>query len=230
MNTRYVAFVSILALLLACGSDELSNSGSGSPTSSGASSAAGASGGAGTGVASGGSAQGGSAQGGASQGGAGGGGTQCTWSSSSNSCGTGEYCNAPGCGTGTCVPMSMANDGIKNALCGCDGINYWNSTTASNYGMSIASSGECAQPKFCGGLANLQCSTPPAGHFCAEIGASVLICNVADNGGECWGMPKMCDAIVIGGDHRPCFGNVCATECEAIKSGVPHYPDQTCPM
>jgi len=166
---------------------------------------------------------------GGSGGSGGGGGNTCTWSLSSNPCGDGFYCNAPGCNQGSCEPIGTTNDPAKVPLCGCDGASYWNAATAAKYGMPIASSGECGQTKFCGGFGNLPC--PHADHYCAYDVQNAAGCNVSDVGGECWGMPNMCPQITIGTQYRKCLGSLtCVDECAAIKSSATYYFDNTCPV
>jgi len=185
----------------------------------------------------GGSAQGGSAQGGTGgqggSGGQGGGSNACTWSNTSNPCGAGSYCKAPGCGQGTCVPVTNVDDTTKVPVCGCDGVNYWNVVTASNHGMSVASSAACATPAGCGGIATILCPNVAA-HYCGHD-VTQLTCNVADAGGICWGMPLTCNIIGFGGQHRLCSnqGGACLYECAAIKLEQNYYspaPSEMCPQ
>ncbi|MBW2453622.1 MAG: hypothetical protein JRI68_03890 [Deltaproteobacteria bacterium] len=154
----------------------------------------------------------------------------CTWSSTSNPCGSGFYCNAPGCGTGSCEPLSTATDTVKSPVCGCDGVSYWNGTTAASFGMPVATAGACSQISFCGGFGNLPC--PDSNHSCSYLLNGPQECNTSDPGGACWGMPASCSQIGFGGTWRPCSNpqGPCEYECDAIKLQTTHWNDNTCPV
>jgi hypothetical protein len=171
---------------------------------------------------------GGSVGGGPGAGGSGGG---CSWDADTNPCGDGFYCNAPDCQTGTCEPLAMNDDGAREPVCGCDGVNYWNENTAAAYGMSVAATGECAQPLGCNPMDAPPC--PLERHFCAQLVANVNACFIDPSivNGVCWGMPAECPPIVSAG-WRPCNNTLpqepCAGECEAIKDKRKHFQDSTC--
>lgn len=239
--------VASASVLLACSSDTATTGSGGAGTGAGASTTGGGGSGTGTtggggaggvgGVSDGGDATGGAAAGGASPGGGGqggngsGGGTPCTWQDGVNPCGFGMYCDAPGCGQGSCAPVTSLDDGIKMPVCGCDGVDYWNAATASDHGMAVSSSGMCPTATFCGGFGNLPC--PSNAHFCALDVGPPTGCNISDAGGSCWGMPKTCNTLGFGGQHRPCFqpSGPCLYECEAIKSAQTYWgPDSSCPQ
>jgi hypothetical protein len=180
--------------------------------------------------------QGGMNQGGMNQGGmnqGGGGNASCTWQNGVNPCGNGFFCNAPGCGQGVCAPITVTADSLKVPVCGCDGVDYWNGATASNYGMAVMAAGMCPTPAFCGGIANLPC--PSVAHFCAAGVNTAQECAISDAGGACWGMPPTCSQIGFGGSMRPCSStnpnDACLYECDAIKSEQTYWgPDSNCPM
>jgi hypothetical protein len=248
---RDISWVLAAALLVACGSDD---SGGGGGTGGGATggSAGQATGGSSTGGSStGGSSTGGSSTGGAAgqatggsagaatggSGGTGGaagasggaagsgGGQACNWGGVL-ACPSGQYCNAPGCGAGTCVPIPAETD-EKAPACGCDGVTYWNAKVAGHASISVKSSGVCTTGgKACGGLGGFKC---PTGTFCNYGVSSSAMCNVADLGGVCWGMPATCPQILIGPQTRACKASTCTSECELIKAGSVWYSDNTCP-
>jgi hypothetical protein len=179
-----------------------------------------------TGAGGGGAGAGG--DGGAGGSGAGGGpvGVPCTWANGSNPCAAGRYCNAPGCGQGTCEPLPVLENKAKVPVCGCDDVTYWNESIAASHGASVASAGQCQAPKSCGGFANLQC---PASTFCNHAGADSSVCKISDAGGVCWGMPAVCPAIPASAfEHRACSGGMCADECTLVKSGDAFYHDTAC--
>jgi hypothetical protein len=144
----------------------------------------------------------------------------CSWP---GTCGNGSYCRARNCDSGECKPVSAANDGAKSPACGCDGIDYWNATTAATFGMAVASSGTCAVAATCGGIAGSPC---PAGRTCTLMFGDASACNLADASGVCWGMPAICDA---GSGFRQCGSLSCNSECAARASGTIFYPDNSCP-
>jgi len=234
--------------LLACGSDDSSGGGSGATggsagqatggSSTGGSSTGGSSTGGVAGQATGGSAgtaTGGSAgtatggtagaSGGAAGAGGSGGGQACNWGGVV-ACPSGQYCAAPGCGAGTCVPIPAETD-EKAPVCGCDGVTYWNAKVAGHASMSVDSSGVCTSgAKKCGGLPGTLC---PTNTFCNYAASSSAACKASDQGGTCWGVPATCPQILIGPQTRACNATTCTSECELIKSGKVWYSDSSCP-
>ena len=162
--------------------------------------------------------------------GAGGSGEGCVWSAEADPCGEGFYCNAPDCMNGTCEAVEQNDDPVREPVCGCDAVNYWNATTAAAHGMAVASTGECAQPQECVPTAAKPC--PRERHFCAQLVANQAACVIDPSleNGVCWGMPKQCPPILTGGTWRPCANEACVDECEAIKGKRKYFPDQTCPQ
>lgn len=141
-------------------------------------------------------------------------------------CGVGFYCDAPGCGLGTCKP-APAETSTKTPICGCDGVTYWNATVAQNHGVTPQSAGACQPSKTCGGFANIKC---PAGTKCNFKQPNQQGCQISDPTGECWGLPAQCPQIVIGPQQRECGSQKCTEECAVIKSGVTWFSDNTCPQ
>ncbi|MFT3769315.1 MAG: hypothetical protein QM820_28075 [Minicystis sp.] len=238
---RFVLAAAAAVTLVACagGTETLATGGSSSSaTSSGASSGAGgssSSASAGSGGGGGGSTASSSSSSGAGTGGSGGmgtggsgGGVPCHWSISSSTCGPGMYCNAPGCGDGTCAPLGTSEMPDRAPACGCDGVSYWNASIAASHGMAIQASGVCMPQKTCGGFANEKC---PAGATCTVHVQSAASCGSADLGGTCWAVPATCMAGVgFGPQTRACGAATCAGECDLIKGGQPWYDDNTCPQ
>jgi len=237
----------LASLYLGCSGDEEDDGATGSSqsTSSSSSSSSSGSGASGSGASG---AEGGDSAGGSDPGGMGGGGpvgggggagtggdgsggtgSACVWPDAANTCGPGNYCNAPGCVNGTCMPIpSSANESsAKSPVCGCDGADYWNDTVAASHGMSVLATGQCGQGLFCGGFANIQC---PAKLFCSYGGPDQNVCFISDGGGACWGMPAVCPMIAIGPITRACGDLACSEECGLIKLGVSFYEDPSCPQ
>lgn len=138
------------------------------------------------------------------------------------------FCDAPGCGAGTCEPVGpVANETPDEVpVCGCDGATYWNASVALSHGMAVQGSGECANSPICGGFGGIQCD---AGLSCNYGGKSIQICNIADGTGVCWGLPATCPQIVIGPQTHACNG-ACQEKCALIKQGIAFYDDPTCPQ
>jgi hypothetical protein len=156
----------------------------------------------------------------------GGGGTTCVFGAPST-CGPDGYCDAPGCGTGVCRQRAKTETGVRNPVCGCDSVTYWNPSVAASHGMAVSSSGPCATPKPCGGFAGTNC---PSGAQCNYRQADKNGCGIADASGTCWVIPASCPPVVIGSQSRPCNSNTCTDECNLIKDGTPWFLDTTCPM
>jgi hypothetical protein len=238
MKHTSLAALGMLLAVTAC--ESFSDTSGGGATGPSSSSATGGSGGSSTSTTTSSSSttstgpggSGGMAGAGGSAGGSGGvgGNGGCQWSTS-NPCGNGFYCKAPGCGAGSCEPIPTMTDSAKSPVCGCDGVHYWNSATAGNLGMSIGSMGVCTQDVFCGGFGNLACPNPQ-GHSCSKLLSKNTECNISDPGGACWGMPATCLQIGFGGTWRSCASpqGVCQYECDARKLETTHYVDNTCPQ
>ncbi|MFO0759053.1 MAG: hypothetical protein U0359_21355 [Byssovorax sp.] len=161
-------------------------------------------------------------------GGSGGGGGACAWSLDQNPCGAGMYCDAPGCGNGTCKPIPNTESGMKDPVCGCDGLSYWSASVAGKHGMSYAQLGACGVSKTCGGFANLKC---PAGVSCNYLLPDAASCKGADLSGTCWVMPAVCEpGIGFGPTTRACGEQNCTDACTLIKQEKLYYNDNTCPQ
>lgn len=146
--------------------------------------------------------------------------------STTGQCGAGYYCDAVACGLGTCK-LAPAETNTLNAICGCDGVTYWNATVAQNKGVTPNGSGECKPGKMCGGIANIQC---PAGTKCNFKVGNKSSCAISDVAGTCWGLPTQCPQILIGPQTRECLSNKCTEACAIIKLGLTYYDDNTCPQ
>lgn len=171
---------------------------------------------------------------GAGQGGAGGSGgsggaggsTPCSWQANANTCGAGFYCD--GC-AGVCAPNPPkgSETPAKAPVCGCDGNTYWNASVAASYLVGVASAGACALGKTCGGFGGMQCA---AGLYCNYSGLP-NICQIADVGGKCWGMPLACVPDVgFGPPSRACKAAQCEWECDLIKKQAVFELDGVCPQ
>jgi hypothetical protein len=157
--------------------------------------------------------------GGGGAGGAGGNGDACTWP---DECAPGFYCDAPGCGAGTCAPKANPAGATKEKapVCGCDGITYWNTSQAQVYGAALVGAGVCAAPLACDGV--IPCLQ---GAHCRREAADAASCG--NSGGACWQVPFVC--AIDGPMGHACSNGQCATECALIQSGNPFYIDAACP-
>ncbi len=148
-----------------------------------------------------------------------------------------EYCAKQSCngGEGKCTPRPKNCSEFEDAVCGCDGVNYWNDCVRAEFGVAASSEGTCERlsTESCGGFGAQQCPQP--GHTCSFVEEDNSTCLWSDTSGLCWGMPSECPAINIGPIYVSCQrpGNpppICISKCEAIKSSSIHYPDLGCPQ
>ncbi len=242
--------VLLLSHLLACGGEgEVNNtpsggsagSASGGGAAQGGSGAAAGSGAAtgsetaGSGAAGGNAGVGGGAGGGQNvgaggQGGSGGGTSgeldaPCTWGNAQ--CNGGLYCDAGGCGAGTCqsVLNTAAQQPDYDPVCGCDGIHYFNPTIAQSRGAAISHPGVCNNAEQ---LACDKVSAPcGAGLSCSVEVNTVGMCAPTLTAGVCWGVPVACGAAQP--MARGCLApGACANKCALIRGQNPWYEDLTC--
>jgi hypothetical protein len=116
----------------------------------------------------------------------------------------------------------------KVAVCGCDGLDYWNASVAATSGMAVKATGLCASGGTgCGGFAGLSCPTKAS---CSYEVSDATGCNASDLGGRCWVIPASCTAPTIGPNTRACNSLSCTDECNLTKLGVTWYVDNTCPQ
>ncbi|MFZ5897176.1 MAG: hypothetical protein ACOY0T_39320 [Myxococcota bacterium] len=195
-------------------------------------------GGASGGAASGGSAQGGSPQGGSPQGGSPQGGSAQGGSPQGGSVGMpgvcrsnadcdSGYCEKARCTDefGRCERRAVACEGIgPPAVCGCDGITYYNDCLRRQAGVSQRSQGECGSDAvLCRG--SLDCGNRP-GVQCAHLFAPGEPCGppAPPVPGTCWVIPDVCDPTKDSGRYTECGGpqaGRCADTCNAVRSGHP---------
>lgn len=143
----------------------------------------------------------------------------CVWG---DVCGGNFYCEAPGCGAGTCKlkPPMAGLSPTPDPVCGCDGVTYWAADVAASKGMSVASQGACAAPTPCGpGMAcapNLRCNRNVADEASCDLNAT----------GICWGTPLSCP--LDGPKARGCISGLCELKCSLIQGENPWFEDPTC--
>jgi hypothetical protein len=166
--------------------------------------------------------------GGVTQGGSGGISTNaCKFVAGANSCPADEYCQAPTCGDGMCVPRGKTVTTDLTPVCGCDGLTYWNASLAAQAGMSVASAGACEKGLTCGGFAAMYC---PATSFCNYQIPDKNSCGGADLSGTCWVLPTVCPvAVGFGPQTRACNAATCVDQCTLIRQQTLWYADGSCP-
>lgn len=144
-------------------------------------------------------------------------------------CNQGLYCNALGCGAGTCaLPLSpAAQSKLFNPVCGCNGVSYYNATIAESKSAAVSHAGECTSLEAIAcNKVNMPCGT---GLACNALVANLQSCPPSPNvivPGTCWGVPIACDPA--GPQARGC-GGMCADTCSLIQGQNAWYDDLTCP-
>jgi hypothetical protein len=157
-------------------------------------------------------------------------GTACTVDGQgvSTDCPTGYACIAPNCATGTCTKVP-ATSGDYVPVCGCDTINYWNASTASQkFYAGIKGSGKCTNAMQCTGASpNAECG--PIGTTTCEFVGTVAGGTVCVNpaSGSCWGLPDTCATTTTGVEECVSAAS-CTTLCDAITNQTAYRPSTTC--
>lgn len=149
-------------------------------------------------------------------------GSDCAWGSQ---CANGLYCDAPGCGPGTCTekPGPAQIGDASSPVCGCDGVTYWNSDVAAYAGAATMMSGACpsSMSVFCDD------TTPcAAGQTCNRPIADASQCGT-NAPGTCWAVPPECP-LMESVQKTACTDMTCAGLCSLIASHNPYY-DGSCP-
>ena len=241
MRTLWAVGIAVSAVLVgACSSTESeSNTGGSAGTTTTSSSAGGGgsglTGGGGSGLTGGGGS--GLTGGGGNAGTGGGGGAggaapiACQWVLNADPCPPGSYCFTANCGAGFCTPLEAVEQSDETPMCGCDGVSYWNASIAAVRGMPVRSAGACPpeQQETCGGIVVNPCPDPQH-QVCDAHREALINCGGADMPGDCWAMPTQCPGIMFT-TERTCQSpnGACIDRCQAIKSELPYFHDQTCP-
>jgi hypothetical protein len=137
-------------------------------------------------------------------------GTPCTWNGSA--CGAGHYCDA--CTNGKCVPIPAEPPTPESmAVCGCDGVTYWNASTAASFSMATQTAAQCtdaeAKPAKC--ATHNDCN---GGRVCDHEVKSLTACATA-GGGVCVGLPPSCDNTTTQG--MECNSTQCTSACQLLR-------------
>jgi hypothetical protein len=149
---------------------------------------------------------------------------------SGGDCPSGSYCEKAACGdvTGTCqlFPAECGPPQERAAVCGCDGITYFDECLRRASGVAASTQGPCwfGAATTCGGASHAAC---PAGAFCAQLGGTGPGPCGPDDNGTCWVLPPTCPPP--GFDQWiPCQGGPCIDTCNAIRIGGPYHRAQAC--
>jgi hypothetical protein len=135
-------------------------------------------------------------------------------------CPSGSYCDKAACGdlSGTCQLFpAECGQAPELAVCGCDGITYFDDCWRQAGGIAASSKGPCSlgNAKRCGGPSRPMC---PSGTYCAQLGETGPGPCGPDDVGTCWVLPLTCPPM--GFDlWTPCQGGHCFDTCNAIRDG-----------
>ncbi|MDB5215803.1 MAG: hypothetical protein JWO86_3730 [Myxococcaceae bacterium] len=161
----------------------------------------------------------------------------------SSECSTKEFCSRVGCGdvAGSCELAPVLCEEEAHAVCGCDGITYWNDCLRRAAGVSSMTSGECGyNARSCGKTGHGSVPGPdiecPQGTYCARLlslpgdAQPPLEFCASQEPGTCWAIPAACPEH--GGPDRwtICGSKTgCTSTCDAIRSGAPYKRAKACP-
>lgn len=140
------------------------------------------------------------------------------------SCPSGMYCNAPGCGPGTCVEKPETEDGSLAPVCGCDGITYWNSSVAAKHGMAVKDPTDGC--KVVGGT-KCNSGTCPAGAHCDLHILNQTACGNFDLVPLCWMLPENCLGAASP-ESWGCVAGGCKSTCKLMLDGEQYYTAGAC--
>lgn len=141
--------------------------------------------------------------------------TSCT---TNTECGTSNFCFRTGCGagaTGKCGPVPAGASNYA-AVCGCDGVTYWNHFEAATFSVGVHYEGPCNKTDRvpCGSA-----SECPTSGECVFEYDGIGRCGTGDKG-FCWRNPsgKLCPIGKSGPPVKTCVTGFCTSQCEAVKS------------
>jgi hypothetical protein len=144
-------------------------------------------------------------------------------------CAPNAFCSRASCEahSGTCALRPILCDDTLDAVCGCDGVTYWNDCLRERSGTGASTPGQCD-------IGDLACGpdTPcPGGASCAHLVPPMGPCPMMFPG-ACWLLPDTCPT------HPPAPGSwvecgaqppMCTDTCNAIRAGTPHQSVPSCP-
>ena len=136
--------------------------------------------------------------------------TPCTASAGCVDFGT--YCETGGtCGSGVCKKRPSAPSMNYAAVCGCDGVSYWNASYAASLGQSVGGTA-CATD---------DCTKCPGGTTCLKVWSTVA-CTGAVAVRGCWAKPTdaSCAGVTTDKSYGACGTATCTKRCEALLAGT----------
>jgi hypothetical protein len=145
--------------------------------------------------------------------------------SSNDDCSMQDYCLMTSCGAkrGTCTLRPSFCTGEQGpAICGCDGLRYFNDCLRAYYGANVDPT--CLALRPCSSTAPCPEHPDHAAPFCSNLYRSQ--CRQGPPERYCWVMPAQCGPNTLGGDlfmacDAPSSGSdSCLSVCEAIKTEV----------
>jgi hypothetical protein len=147
------------------------------------------------------------------------------------------YCSKARCDDdhGVCELRPATCDSSFAAVCGCDGVVYWNDCLRQQDGIAESTMGECT-----GKVPYFTCTPavpcPTAGAICARVspgmpgmmGRPGMGQCQPSSPGVCWVLPDTCPDG--GADWALCDApHTCTSFCGAVQSGEAYHVGPTCP-
>lgn len=131
-------------------------------------------------------------------------------------CAANELCNKHDCSDrpGQCELRPLMCDPTPAAVCGCDGVTYWNDCIRRQSGAASSHMGECTSAPPCD-----ESAPCPDGTHCARLLPMGASCLPPPPPGTCWALPPACPGPAPGERWSPC-GPIpgCVTTCDAIRA------------
>ena len=131
-------------------------------------------------------------------------------------CMAGQFCEKDSCGAtlGTCSTRPAVCDGDGPAVCGCDGVNYFNDCLRRASGVgAVREMGPCRNPTPC------DTTTPCANGYCARVVGPMECGRVGP--GQCWVLPEMACRGPAPTFHTCDASRTCLGLCDAIRLEQP---------
>jgi hypothetical protein len=117
------------------------------------------------------------------------------------------------------------------AVCGCDGVTYFDDCLRRTLGVSLAGTTECGSTAMaCEGPGTGGC---PAGTYCARLLPPGTACGQQEMGGTCWALPAVCTTGETADRDRWLVCDAqppsCLDTCNAIRTNAVLVRARGCP-